>query len=62
MEIKRLQNEHRKIIETMGSFSILESSRDESVSPWNATSEYFMEKMGVKRRQVIATLKGSQCI
>ena len=44
MEIKRLQNEHRKIIETMGSFSILESSRDESVSPWNATSEYFMKK------------------
>ncbi len=62
MEIKRLQNEYRKIVATMGSFSILESSRDESVSPWNATSEYFMEKMGVRRRQVIATLKGDNTI
>lgn len=62
MEIKRLQNDYRKIVATMGSFSILECSRDESVSPWNATSEYFMEKMGVRRRQVIATLKGDTTI
>ena len=44
MEIRNLQNEHRKIIETKGSFSILESSRDLSVSPFNATAQYFMEK------------------
>lgn len=62
MEIKGLQNEHRKIISTMGSFSILESLRDESVSPWNATTEYFMAKMGVRRRQVIATLRGDKTI
>ena len=62
MEIKNLQNEHRKIIETVGSFSVLESSRDESVSPWNATTQYFMEKMGVRRRQVIATLRGDKTI
>lgn len=62
MEIRNLQNEHRKIIETKGSFSILESSRDLSVSPFNATAQYFMEKMGVRRRQVIATLKGDNTI
>lgn len=62
MKINKLQNEVRKITETMGSFSILESMRDESVSPWNAEAEYFMEKMGVRRRQVIATLKGDKTI
>ena len=62
MVINRLQNEYRKITATMGSFCILESSRDESVSPRNAVSEYFMEKMGVRRRQIIATLKGDKTI
>ncbi len=62
MEIKRLQNEHRKIVTTVGSFSILECLRDESISPSNATQNYFMEKMGVRRRQVIATLKGDKTI
>lgn len=62
MEIKKLQNEHRKITNTMGSFSVLESLRDESVSPWNAGTQYFMAKMGVRRRQIIATLKGDNTI
>ena len=62
MQIKRLQNEHRKIVETKGNFSILESTRDESVSPWNATAQYYMEQMGVRRRQIIATLKGDNTV
>jgi len=62
MKINQLQNEHRKITSTKGSFSVLESIRDESVSPWSATSAYFMEKMGVRRRQIIATLKGENTI
>ena len=62
MEIKHLQNENRKITSTKGSFSILESLKDESVSPWSATSAYFMAKMGVRRRQVIATLRGDKTI
>lgn len=62
MEIKQLQNEYRKITNTKGSFSILECLKDESVSPWNATSAYFMAKMGVRRRQVIAILKGDTTI
>ena len=62
MVINGLENEHRKIVEQKGAFSVLESSRDESVSPFNATAEYFMEKMGVRRRQVIAKLDGTQTI
>ncbi len=62
MVINKLQNEHRKITATMGSFSILENARDESVSPTNAVMEYFMAKMGVRRRQIIATLKGDNTI
>lgn len=62
MKINRLQNDVRKITETKGSFSILESMRDESVAPWNAAEEYFMEKMGVRRRQIIATLRGDKTI
>ena len=62
MVINQLQNENRKITNTKGSFSVLESLRDESVSPWNATTSYFMAKMGVRRRQVIATLKGDKTI
>ena len=53
MEIKRLQNEYRKITASMGSFS---------VSPSNAEAEYFMEKMGVRRRQILATLQGDKTI
>ena len=62
MNIKRLQNEHRKVIDTKGSFSVLESTRDESVSPWNAATAYFMEKMGVRRRQIVAELNGENTI
>ena len=62
MVINNLQNEHRKIIATMGSFSVLENAKDESVSPANAVTEYFMAKMGVRRRQIIATLKGDKTI
>ncbi len=62
MKINQLENEHRKIIDTKGSFSVLESLRDESVSPWSATTAYFMEKMGVRRRQVVATLNGEKTI
>ena len=62
MEIKKLQNENRKIIASKGSFNILECMRDESVSQSTAITEYFMEKMGVRRRQAIAILKGDKTI
>lgn len=57
MEINNLTNEERKIINQKGIFSILEYTRDLSVSPYNATSQYFMSKMNVRRRQVVAKLE-----
>ena len=62
MEIRNLETESRRIIETMGSFSVLENQKDESVSPWNAATEFFMQKMGVRRRQIIARLNGENTI
>ena len=60
MEIKNLQNADRKVTKQMGPFSILEYMKDLSVSPYSAASSYFMEKMGVRRKQVICSLKDSQ--
>ena len=60
MGVKNLQNESRKYTKQLGSFNILEYTKDLSVSPYNAATEYFMEKMGVRRRQVIAKIKDSQ--
>ena len=41
MEIKNLVNEERKITKQRGIFSVLEYVRDLSVSPYNATAQYF---------------------
>lgn len=62
MGISNLTNDGRKIVKKMGSFSILEYLRDFSVSPYNATTQYFMSEMGVRRRQVVASLKDSSII
>ena len=59
MQIKNLTNEERKITKQKGIFSILEYGRDLSVSPFNATSQYFMSKMNVRRRQIVAKLENS---
>ncbi len=59
MSIKNLTNEERKIVKQMGCFSILEYMKDLSVSPYNATAQYFMANMGVRRRQVVSQLNGS---
>lgn len=59
MEIRNFTNDDRKIVKQMGNFSILEYVRDLSVSPYNATAQYFMSQMNVRRRQVIAKLNGN---
>ena len=59
MGISNLTNEGRKITKKMGCFSVLEYIKDLSVSPYNATTQYFMSEMGVRRRQIIASLKDS---
>lgn len=58
MNIVNLTNNDRKITKQMGCFSILEYTKDLSVSPYNATAQYFMSQMNVRRRQVITNLNG----
>ena len=60
MQIQNLQNENRKYIANLQNFYVLEHERDLSVSPANATTEYFMSKMGVRRRQLVISLDGTQ--
>ena len=49
MFIRNLENETRKFVANMDNFHVLEYLQDASVSPANATTEYFMSKMGVHR-------------
>jgi uncharacterized protein (AIM24 family) len=59
MNIRNFENEGRKFVANMGNFHVLEYMQDASVSPANATTEYFMSKMGVHRRQLAIELDGN---
>ena len=59
IKVSNLENDTRKIIDKCGRFSVLEHMRDSSVFIGNAEIEYFMAKMGVRRRQVIIEMDGS---
>ena len=48
------------ITEQKGMFSIVEHTRDLTVSPITAMEEYFMAKMDVRRKQILCTLDGSE--
>ncbi len=58
MRVTNIVNKNRKFTETKGNFHVLEYEYDASVSPLNATDEYFMSKMNVRRRQVVIELDG----
>ncbi len=59
MGIKNLTNEGRIITKKLGCFNVMEYVKDLSVSPYNATSQYFMSKMGVRRRQLLCRIEDS---
>ncbi len=59
MNILNLENKTRSIVKTLGNFSVLEYRSDVSVSSYNAATEYFMKEMGVRRRQVVVNMDGS---
>ncbi|MBR1823013.1 MAG: AIM24 family protein [Ruminococcus sp.] len=59
MNIKNLTNNNRIITSSLGNFSVLEYGADLSLSPVTAQTGFFMSKMGVRRRQVIINLDGS---
>ena len=62
MRIANLENNKRKIIANVGNLAVLEYVDDASVSPANAMTEYFMSKMGVRRRQLVCRLNGKNSI
>lgn len=56
-QIKNLTSEQHIVTEKKGRFSVVEHVADYSVSPNNASEEYFMKQMNVRRRQVIAEIQ-----
>ena len=60
MNIKNLENNERKYVSRLGNFHVLEYQSDASVAPENARNEYFMSKMGVRRRQIVIELNGKE--
>lgn len=62
VQIHNLSNDTRRVISSLGNFSVLEYERDASVSPYNAEAQYFMGKMDVRRRQVMVTLNGNNSV
>lgn len=60
MNIKNLKNNERKYVSSLGNFHVLEYQSDASVAPENARNEYFMSKMGVRRRQIVIELNGKE--
>lgn len=58
MRIANLENANRRFVSTLGNFHVLEYIQDASVSPLNAETEFFMGKMGVRRRQIIIDMNG----
>lgn len=51
-----LDNDDIHVRQTLGAFQVIEYDRDLSVSPESAQREYFMDKMNVRRRQLVCDL------
>lgn len=59
IRINNLETEKRVISQRVQNFSVIEYMQDLSVAPQNAVTEYYMAQMGVRRRQVMVELNGS---
>ncbi len=59
MKIQNLENDNRHVVAKLGNFSVIENFMDKSVMPENAGAEYFMSKMGIRRRQIIIQMDGT---
>lgn len=62
INLPNLENDTRHYTHRLGGFSVLEHERDISVAPDNAVSEYFMAKMGVRRRQLVVRLDNGSSV
>lgn len=52
-------NENMKVIASAGQYFIYEHEKDLSVSPWDASTAYFMQQQNVRRRQLLVQLNNS---
>ena len=59
MKTYNIENANRHIIKRMGEFSVLEYDRDLSIGSGNAMDAYFMSQMGMRRRQLVINMNGS---
>lgn len=59
-QLLNFENNERKIVQRLKNFAVLEHLQDLSVAPSNAVNEYFMSKMGVRKRQVIIEMDGTE--
>ena len=62
VKLSNFTKDDRKIIERLGNFSVLEHIRDMSIAPDNAVTQYYMSEMGVRRRQLVVDLDGSNSL
>lgn len=58
----QVENGVRKVTEAKGCFCVVEYEKDASVSSGNAQNEFFMQQMGVRRRQVLCKMDGDVTI
>ncbi len=56
------ETEARKVVRQLGSYSILEYTKDISVNPTTAQTAYFMSEMNVRKKQLVATLNNTGII
>lgn len=60
IRLNRLFNDNDHVItEEKGVFKVIEHQRDLAVGPTTAEAEFFMSRMGVRKKQVLAELNGS---
>ena len=57
-----METEHHRIIESVGSFSVIEYERDVSVTEQNAEQQYFAAKMNMRKKQLAVKLDDSGVI
>lgn len=62
MNVKNLTSGSRMETARMGNFSVIEYGADKSVSAFNAQAQFFMSKMGVRKRQVVIELNGQNTV
>lgn len=60
--VRNFENENRKKVAEVGSFSVIEHVQDLSLRPESAMTAYFMSEMGVCKRQVAITLSGDSVV